>query len=637
MTGHPLHRLLRLSATGDAPPFALLHRPEHAGADVLEVLTGEVSTPDTLSRLPRRERPDGHVGPWHDVLTVVPFRQVAERGYDCADDGAPLIALTVREQAALSLSEVLPEIPLVPVALVGGHFDLDDDAYAEVVGRIVADEIGQGEGANFVIKRTYVAEIAGYRLGSALSFFRRLVEREKGAYWTFLVHTGDRVFVGASPERHVSLHGGTAVMNPISGTYRYPAAGPTLGGVLDFLADTKEIDELYMTVDEELKMMSRVCHDRVRVVGPHLKEMARLAHTEYLIEGSSDRDPREVLAMTLFAPTVTGSPVESACKVIRRYEPEGRGYYSGVVALIGTDADGRTSMDSAIMIRTAEIGPTGLVRIGVGATLVRDSDPVAEAAETRGKAAGLLAALDHAPPSLFAQHPRVRAALAGRNTGIAGYWLARDEDADRPRDGLAGRRVLVVDAEDTFTSMIAHQLRSTGMDVLVRRHDEPFDLDGHDLVVLGPGPGDPREHGHPKITRLRSSVRWLLEHGRPFLAVCLSHQVLATALGLPLRRRTVPNQGVRREVDLFGRTEQVGFYNTFAARSESDEFLVPGIGPVSVSRDPLTGEVYAMVGPSFASTQFHAESVLTRDGVRITSELVLGVLDRVGAAAELVS
>ena len=79
-----------------------------------------------------------------------------------------------------------------------------------------------------------------------------------GAHWTFLIHTGTRTLVGASPERHISLQGGTAVMNPISGTYRYPTSGPTLSGVLEFLGDRKETDELYMVLDEELKMMARI-------------------------------------------------------------------------------------------------------------------------------------------------------------------------------------------------------------------------------------------------------------------------------------------------------------------------------------------------------------------------------------------
>ncbi|MFI9346019.1 anthranilate synthase family protein [Streptomyces sp. NPDC052773] len=602
---------------GRPGPYALLHRPESTGPGLLDVLVGEVATPGSLAEIELPEAEADPAGARHDVLAVLPYRQVAERGFAAPDDGAPLIAMTVTGQQTVRLADALARIPDVPTPLSGEHFDVDDAAYADTVRRIVKEAIGEGEGANFVYKRSFVADIGDYGPHSALAFFRRLVEQESGAYWTFLIHTGERTFVGASPERHITLDAGAAVMNPISGTYRYPASGPSLGDVMDFLADRKETDELYMVVDEELKMMARICAEGGRVTGPYLKEMARVAHTEYLIEGRTDRDVREILRETLFAPTVTGSPLESACRIIARHEPEGRGYYSGVAALIGRDADGGRRMDSAILIRTADIDPRGRLRIGVGATLVRHSDPDAEAEETRAKAAGLLAALGDRPGTRFAHHPGVRTALESRNEGIADFWLRAAPERARPLQDLAGRRVLVVDAEDTFTSMIAHQLRSTGLTVTVRRFDEPYSFDEHDLVVMGPGPGDPRETGHPKIAHLHTAVRTLLDGRRPFLAVCLSHQVLGLQLGLPLRRRDVPNQGVQKEIDLFGARERVGFYNTFAAVADGPEIRVDGIGRVEISRDPDTGEVHALRGPHFTSMQFHAESVLTQHGPRI--------------------
>nr|WP_225954915.1 anthranilate synthase family protein [Kibdelosporangium phytohabitans] len=609
----------------DPPAFALLHRPEATGGSVLEVIVGDVSAVDSTTDV---------VVPWrssaagHDVLLIVPYRQITERGYACADDGEPLITLTVADQDTLALGHALRRLPNEPVTLAGGGFDVDDDAYADIVRRIIDNEIGAGEGANFVIKRSYVAEITGYTPHSALSIFRRLVTGESGAYWTFIVHTGTRTFVGATPERHVSLRDGKAVMNPISGTYRYPPSGPVLPEVLDFLADRKESDELYMVVDEELKMMARICdRDGGRVVGPYLKEMARLAHTEYFIEGRSDRDPREILHETMFAPTVTGSPLESACRVIARYEPTGRGYYSGVIALIGHDDRGAVTMDSSILIRSADIDGTGRMRIGVGATLVRHSDPVSEVAETRAKAAGLLAAIQTDGPTRFAEHPSVRAALAERNATIARFWQAEDGPRTPPVASLAGRKVLIVDAEDTFTSMLDHQLRSTGLSVTVRRFDEPHDFDGYDLVVMGPGPGDPRDTGHAKIIGLRKDIGTLLARRLPFLAVCLSHQVLSLRLGFDVRRRDVPNQGLQKRIELFGRRELVGFYNTFAARSAEDKVECAGIGVVEVSRDVESGEVHALRGPFFASLQFHAESVLTQDGVRILGDRVSEVLN----------
>ena len=47
------------------PPFAILHRPDAAG-DHLDVLVGEVSTPDTLAGV---ALPDGGP-PGHDVLVT---------------------------------------------------------------------------------------------------------------------------------------------------------------------------------------------------------------------------------------------------------------------------------------------------------------------------------------------------------------------------------------------------------------------------------------------------------------------------------------------------------------------------------------------------------------------------------------
>ena len=622
-TGPAALALLDRVLVSSPPPFALLYRPETTGPGVLDVLVGEVSYPDTIADVPLPPTGvPGPSGPGHDTLVLVPHRQVVERGFECVDDRVPLLAMTVTAQATVSVAEALDRVPDVPIVLSGERFEPDDADYAETVRRVVADEIGTGLGANFVVRRSFVAELGTAASGAAAAFFCRLLCREAGVYWTFLVRAGGRTFVGATPERHISVRDGLAVMNPISGTYRYPESGPTLPEVMEFLADRKEADELYMVVDEELKMMARICEGGGRLVGPYLKEMARLAHTEYLIEGRTTRDPREILRETMFAPTVTGSPLESACRVIARYEPEGRGYYGGVAALIGRDANGGRTLDSAILIRTAELDDAGSVRVGVGATLVRHSDPDSEVAETRAKAAGLIAALRYEGHMRLSAYPLVRDALMRRNDDIAGFWRASTEARPQHDPLLAGRRVVVVDQEDTFTAMLAHQLRALGLDVRVHRYDEAHPFDGADLVVMGPGPGDPGSVGDPKMRRLRADLRALLDEQRPFLAVCLSHQVLSSELGLALARRDRPNQGVQREVNLFGVTERVGFYNSFAARAEEDKLDLQDFGRVEVSRDAANGEVHALRGSGFASVQFHPESVLTQAGPRLVASLL---------------
>lgn len=620
MTGAPLDRI----QLGQVPAFALLYRPESGTRGHVDVLIGDVTLLDSLAGV---AVPDGPPRPGpaaHHTLIVVPYRQITERGFVAPDDGAPLIAMSITEQHTVPVDDLLARLPDTPTVLSDQHFDVADEEYAQTVRQLVAEEIGEGVGANFVIRRSFLARIVDYAPPVALAFFRRLVERERGAYWTFVIQTGQYTFVGATPERHITLDAGQAVMNPISGTYRYPAAGPTLQGVTEFLADPKEVDELYMVVDEELKMMARICESGCRLVGPFLKEMARLAHSEYFIEGRTRRDVREILRETMFAPTVTGSPLESAARVIARYEPSGRGYYSGIAALIGTDRDGEPALDSAILIRTADIDPTGRMRVGVGATIVRHSDPAAEAEETRAKASGLLHALQAG--RRLAAHPQVQAALRQRNAAIADFWLRGSDNPAAMVPEFVGLTALVVDAEDTFTAMIELQLRSLGLAVTVSRFDAAVAPDGYDLVVMGPGPGDPRALNDAKIARLARDIDALLVAGRPFIAVCLSHQVLSRRLGLELVRRTAPNQGVQREIEMFGARERVGFYNTFAAHSLDDKRDVDGVGIVEVCRDRDTGEVHALRGARFLSMQFHAESVLTVDGPRIMAGAVGGVL-----------
>lgn len=610
----------------EPPPFALLRRE---GSDTLDLLFGDVVEVPDLDAIPL---PDAGApgAAAHDVLALIPFRQIRERGFEAVDDGTPLLCLRVTRQAELAYADVLAALPDTPVVTGGGGFDVDDAAYAAIVERVIAEEIGAGEGANFVVRRDYRDRLAEYTPATAGTLLRRLLTHESGAYWTYLIHTGDLTLVGASPERHVSAVGGDVVMNPISGTFRYPATGPDRDGLLAFLRDRKEIDELFMVVDEELKMMSEVCDLGGTVLGPYLKEMGHLAHTEYMLRGRSSLDVRAVLRGTMFAPTVTGSPLENACRVIRRHEPTGRGYYSGVLALIGRDAAGRRTLDAPILIRTAYISPDGAFRVPAGATLVRHSDPASEVAETHAKAAGVLAALGVVPMAArpaggdgprLAEDPKVARLLAARNAGLAPFWMtARDDSALRAPE-LADRQVLVVDGEDTFTAMLAHLLRTLGLRVTVSRYDEVTarQITEAELLLVGPGPGDPRRIGDRKIRTMGAAVRRRLDAGGPMLGVCLGHQLIAAELGLPLVRKDTPYQGKQVGIDFFGRDETVGFYNTYAA-------VVPQRAPYGLefSADADSAQVHAMraKGLRLAGVQFHPESVLTTNGIRIVREIL---------------
>ncbi|WKD35045.1 anthranilate synthase family protein [Streptomyces xanthophaeus] len=616
------------------PPFALLRRRTPGrDHDTVEVLIGQVGEVERLADLPVGELP---------ALALVPFRQIRERGFDVRDDGTPLSVLVAEEAYEIPLAEALAALPSHPVRVDGGGFDVPDEEYAATVRRVIEDEIGRGEGANFVIRRTYEGRIGGFGRADALALFRRLLEGERGAYWTYVVHTGERTLVGASPEVHVRMSGGTVVMNPISGTYRYPAGGPTADSLLAFLGDRKETEELSMVVDEELKMMCTVGDMGGVVVGPRLKEMSHLAHTEYELRGRSSLDVREVLRETMFAATVTGSPVQNACRVIERYEAGGRGYYAGALALLGQNPAGAQTLDSPILIRTADIAADGTLRVPVGATLVRHSDPAGEVAETHAKAAGVLAALGVRPAAprpafegaRLADDPRVRAALAARRQDLAPFWLRMQE-----RPAAPAGHALVVDGEDTFTAMLAHVLRVAGLEVTVRRYDDPglraAALAWEGPVVLGPGPGDPAEAADPKMRMLRALAADLLAgHRHGLVGVCLGHELLAAELGLPLIRKAEPAQGAQTRIDLFGAEEVVGFYNTYTAHCDDALAARLAADGVEVARDPATGEVHALRSAAgFAGVQFHPESVLTLRGADVLRELLTGVTAGVGAAS----
>lgn len=121
---------------------------------------------DRLADIPVGERPS---------LALVPFRQIAERGFDVRDDGTPLSVLVADESYTLTVDEALERLPRHEVHVADGEFDVSDEEYAGTVRRVIEDEIGRGEGANFVIRRTFRGRIDGFGRADALALFRRLL------------------------------------------------------------------------------------------------------------------------------------------------------------------------------------------------------------------------------------------------------------------------------------------------------------------------------------------------------------------------------------------------------------------------------------------------------------------------------
>jgi 2-amino-4-deoxychorismate synthase len=621
--------------------WAIIRRSTRAGdRDTVGVVGGRRSVVESILDVPLTEGvpEDGHIA---DRLVAIPFRQVRERGFEAHDDGTPLVVVDVETELEFSVAEVIEAIDDTGIEFADrGGFETDDEDYGKLVEAIIRDEIGQGEGANLVIGRHYRATVADWSPAPALTAFKRLLERERGSYWTYVFFTGDRYLIGASPERHVSIHGGDVRMNPISGTFRLPSTsgkrevdvpGSLKAQLLDFLHDEKEIFELFMVVDEELKMMCDICNEGGQVLGPFLKPMSRLVHTEYLLAGRTTRDPREVLRDTMYAATVTGSPVENACRLIKRYEQVGRGYYGAALAILGRDDVGGPVVDSPIVIRTADVDLDGHLTVTAGATLVRDSDPAYEVAETHAKAGGILSAfglVEPAPtPSVniaeLVSDEDVLLALNARNRRLSTFWLT-DQGGAAPDPRLAGRSAVILDGEDDFVNMLRHVLGVLGMTSEVVRHEDyaPGRLDGFDLVIVGPGPGDPRDDDDPKMANLRAAVAELMAAQRPFLAVCLGHQALCHHLGISLGYKDIVFQGTQSPVSINGRTERVGFYNTFVGRLAGAE----APAGVEVEADPESGDIHLVRGPHYRGIQFHAESILTEHGYDLLHGLVVDLL-----------
>lgn len=604
-------------------PFAMISR-ELDGIRRVELLILERLTEQSISGS-LGLRGSHHFG----TLLVLPFRQVLERGFQAVDDGTEIYALPIRERTVEELPVILDKIPDVDLRFSNPSFDIEEIEFSRRVLRLIETEIAEGAGSNFVLHRKLAATLHDYTPAHLLTMLKRLLIGESNAHWVFAIHTGDHAFVGASPEQHVGLRDSVLTMNPISGTISRTAANDR-EELLSFLSDEKEISELFMVVDEELKSMSRLCPDGVRVDGPHLQWLRHVVHTEYKLAGYTSAGIPEILRESIPMPTVTGSPVRSACEVISNYEPQGRGYYSGVIALI-EGHEPNVALDSVIGIRTAEISMTGQMRIGAGATIVRDSHPEREAAETAAKAESVFSTLAAQPFSL--RTDEVEKALTSRNERLSEYWLtepARRAAIPRYMEGL---RTLVVDAQDTFTWMLCTLLRSSGASVEVRSVEELKQGGLHperfDFVVAGPGPGDPRDENDSRIDGLRQLINRLLTEGTPFLAVCLSHQVLCSILGIPVLRLAKPNQGTQRLVNLAGTSTLAGFYNSYAGNMDSKickELQTRNITAITASR---SNELDGLLGPTFASVQFHLESILTVNGPEILQELLRPILDRV--------
>jgi anthranilate synthase/aminodeoxychorismate synthase-like glutamine amidotransferase len=180
--------------------------------------------------------------------------------------------------------------------------------------------------------------------------------------------------------------------------------------------------------------------------------------------------------------------------------------------------------------------------------------------------------------------------------------------------------VLLVDNYDSFTFNLAQALGALGAAVDVVRADDArlvAALDARpDRVVISPGPGRPELAG-----RSPSLVREAPERGIPTLGVCLGLQCAAIAFGARVVRAPEPRHGKTSLVRHDGRGIFRGVPDpTEATRYHSlmvDEASLPADLAVTARSDDGVVMALRHARLPLEAVQFHPESVLTKDGMRM--------------------
>lgn len=459
--------------------------------------------------------------------------------------------------------------------------------YASVVRQAV-DYFKRGDLFECVPGQTFYETVKSQP--SAIS--KRLQQVNPSPYGFFINLGQQEYLIGASPEMFVKVSNGDLVETcPISGTIKR-GADPIEDSaqILKLLNSKKDESELTMCSDVDRNDKSRVCiPGSVRVKGRRQIELySRLIHTVDHIEGRlrEGLDAMDAFLSHAWAVTVTGAPKLWAMDFIEKHEKSPRAWYGGAIGSIGFDGN----MNTGLTLRTIRIN-NGIAEVRAGATLLFDSDPEAEEAETELKASALRAAVREAA------NPEI---------------LTESIEAKQPGEGL---KILLVDHQDSFVHTLANYFRQTGAEVLTVRTpvaDEIFDRVNPDLMVMSPGPGSP-EHFNTKATIAKAR-----ERGIAIFGVCLGLQALAEAFGGSLRQLGVPMHGKPSRIRLQKGRLFKGLPNQVVVGRYHSLFADPVTLPkdFEITADTEDGVIMAIEHASepISAVQFHPESIMTLGG-----------------------
>lgn len=286
-----------------------------------------------------------------------------------------------------------PHSPSARCEFAPAEPDMDDRAFGAIVERL-KQQIAAGDIFQAVPSRAFRVPCA-----DPLGAFRRLISADPGAY-QFAFEFDQGTLIGASPETALEVRnlGAERIVSvsPIAGTRpRGATSDEDDRNEADLRLDGKEVAEHMMLVDLARNDVARVARPGTRRVR-RLLDVERFAKVMHLVstveaELADGLDAIDAIRACLNVGTLSGAPKLKAIELIRSCETSARGPYGGAVGWVAGDG----SMDSAVVIRSALV-VNGIAEVRVGAGIVADSDPAAEAAETRAKASSVLAALEAA-------------------------------------------------------------------------------------------------------------------------------------------------------------------------------------------------------------------------------------------------
>jgi anthranilate synthase len=512
-----------------------------------------------------------------DELLLVDHRRelATRRRYEFEFEG--------RTTAGLARSSESQPFALAPAAATPRPCDHEPGEYASAV-RTARESFRRGDLFEVVLSQTF-AEPAPV---SPAEIFRRLRVRNPSPYG-FLIHLGDAEYlVGASPEMFVRVEGRRVETCPISGTIRRgDDAIEDAEQIKTLLTSAKDESELTMCTDVDRNDKSRICEPgSVRVIGRRQIELySRLIHTVDHVEGTLREgfDALDAFLCHTWAVTVTGAPKAWAMQFVEDHERSARAWYGGAVGVIGFDG----SLNTGLTLRTIRV-LDGIAEVRAGATLLYDSDPEAEEEETHVKASALLDAIRR-PTGVDSEGPRVWQSQVG-----------------------AGKRILLIDHQDSFVHTLANYLRQTGADVMTWRSGFPAaDLDRQrlDLVVLSPGPGSPSDFD------VAGTLAALRARALPVFGVCLGLQGLVEHLGGKLDVLETPVHGKPSWIQTRGGALFEGLPKRFRAGRYHSLYARPDALPLAlrITAESDDGVIMAVEHERepLAAVQFHPESILT--------------------------